>query len=92
LARSSDDQGVGILVLFCALAIGFAAALGLSRLVLGAVLNTMTGQRSPALVTIQWRRIAFVAGLFWLWYLVPTLAAAATRSTAAVIFRHLLGN
>jgi hypothetical protein len=82
---------VEIVVLVTALTIGFVIALALSRFVLGTILDAMAGRRPLAAFGVQWRRVAFVGSLFWLWYLVPGLAAAAHRSTAAVIFRHLLG-
>jgi hypothetical protein len=82
---------VEVIVLAVALAGSIGLALGLGRLVLGTILDLMVGRPVLAGVTVQWRRVAFVAGLFWLWYLVPAIAAAATKSSAAVIIRHLLG-
>jgi hypothetical protein len=70
----------------------FGIALGLSRLALGLVLNAMAGQPTLSAIPIHWRRIGFVAGLFWLWYFVPSLAAAAGQSVPVVVLRHLLGN
>jgi hypothetical protein len=81
---------VEIVILATALVVSFGIALGVSRLLLGLVLTRMTGNGSVAGVTVHWRRVAFAAGLFWLWYLVPTLAAAATAP--ASLFRQLLGN
>jgi hypothetical protein len=80
-----------VIVLAVALAVSLGLALGLARMILGTILDLMVGRPALGGVTLQWRRVAFVAGLFWLWYLVPTLAAAATKSSAAVIIRHLLG-
>jgi hypothetical protein len=80
---------VEIVILVTALVVSFGIGIGVSRFVLGAVLARMTGQTTAG-VTLHWRRIAFAAGLFWLWYFVPTLAAAATGPTS--LFRQLLGN
>lgn len=82
---------VEIMILMAALAVSFGLALGLSRMILGAVLDAMSGQSVFEGLHVQWRRVAFVASLFWLWYFVPGLAAAAQHSTAVVLFRHLLG-
>ena len=87
----ADDQDVEIMILAAALGVSFGLALGVSRVVLGAVLDAMSGQRLLGGLQVQWRRVAFAASLFWLWYFVPGLAAAAHRSTAVVLFRHLLG-
>jgi hypothetical protein len=84
------DVEMGLFVVV--LAGSFGIALGLSRLVLGLVLNAMAGQSTPPMFAVHWRRVAFVAGLFCLWYLVPSLAAAASRSVPVVVLRHLLGN
>jgi len=82
---------VEIMILLAALGVSFALALGMARVVLGAVLDAMSGQRVLGGLHVRWRRVAFVASLFWLWYFVPGLAAAAHKSTAVVLFRHLLG-
>lgn len=79
-----------IVILTVALVVSFGIALGLSRLLLGLVLNRMTGVAYFGGIAVQWRRVVFAAGLFWLWYLVPTLAAAATAP--ASLLRQLLGN
>lgn len=79
-----------IVILVTALVVSFGIGLGLSRFVLGVLLARMTGDRTLAGVTLHWRRIGFAAGLFWLWYLVPTLAAAATAPSS--LMRQLLGN
>ena len=79
-----------IVVLVTVLVASFGIGLGLSRFVLGIVFARMTGDRTVAGVTLHWRRIAFAAGLFWLWYLVPTLAAAATAPSG--LLRQLLGS
>lgn len=81
-----------LLVLTVALAGTFGIALGLSRLVLGFTLSAMSGHVSFAIPAWPWRRIAMLAGLFCLLYLIPGLADAAGRSQAGVIVRHLLGH
>jgi hypothetical protein len=80
---------VEIVILVAALVASFGIGLGVSRFVLGFVFARMAGDRTVG-VTLHWRRIAFAAGLFWLWYLVPTLAAAATAPSG--LLRQLLGN
>jgi hypothetical protein len=33
-------------------------------------------------ITIHWRRVLFSAGLFWFWYLTPSLAAYVVQAKA----------
>jgi hypothetical protein len=83
---------VELLVLVAALVGTFGIAFGVSRLVLGFALNAMAGQVTVPAVGAPWRRVALLVGLFVLLYLVPGLAAAAVRSPAVVVVRHLLGH
>ena len=87
----ADDQDVEIALLIAVLLVGFGFALAVSYGVLALVLGSMVGQRPSLGVTVRWHRVAFAAGLFWLWYLVPGLAAAADHAGIAVVFRRLLG-
>lgn len=87
----ADDQDVEIALLIAVLLVGFGFALAVSYGVLALVLGSMVGQRPRLGVTVRWHRVAFAAGLFWLWYLVPGLAAAADHAGIAVVFRRLLG-
>jgi hypothetical protein len=87
----ADDQDVEIALLIAVLAGSFGLALALSYGMLALVLDSMVGQRPTLGVTVRWHRVAFAAGLFWLWYLVPGLAAAADHSGIALVVRRLLG-
>jgi hypothetical protein len=89
-APAADDPGVQVIVLGIVLAGSMLLALGVSRLVLGAVIAGMTADVPFGGVLGHRRRLAAVAALFVLAYLVPALASSETlQPTVAHIFRLL---
>jgi hypothetical protein len=88
-APGADDLDVQVIVLGIVLAGSVLLALGVARLVLGAVITGMTADVPFGGVLGHRRRLAAVAGLFVLAYLVPALASSETLPTMAQIFRLL---
>lgn len=74
-------------VLVIAVVVGSSgAALLAARGALSAVLHVMA--HPPQRVSLSWRRVAFVALVFWSWYMAPLVAEKLPLDG----MRHLLGN